>query len=71
MTEKIVIDPKICHGKPTIRGTRIMVANVLSLFAGGYDIDKILDYYPQLTRDDVRAAIKYAVENVQEEVVLA
>jgi uncharacterized protein (DUF433 family) len=71
MSERIIIDPKICHGKPTIKGTRIMVANILSLFAGGYNLEQILDHYPQLTRDDVKAAINYAIQNVQEEVVLA
>lgn len=60
MSERIVIDPRVCHGKPTIKGTRIMVANILSLFAGGYDIDRILEYYPQLTKEDVKAALQFS-----------
>ncbi len=71
MNNRVIIDPKICHGKPTVKGTRIMIANILSLFAGGYDINKVLEYYPQLNKEDVIAAIKYAIENIQEEVVLA
>jgi len=63
----IIADPKVCHGKPVIKGTRIMVANILSLVAGGYDIQKILEYYPELKRQDVEEAIKYAINTVQEE----
>jgi len=69
MEEEIIIDPKICHGKPTIKGTRIMVANILSLVAGGYNVEQILKYYPQLKLEDVKAAIKFAIESVQEEIV--
>jgi uncharacterized protein (DUF433 family) len=44
MTEDwITVDPSVCHGKPIIRGTRIMVSNILSLLAGGYTIAQILD----------------------------
>ncbi|MBI2138731.1 DUF433 domain-containing protein [Candidatus Woesearchaeota archaeon] len=65
--ENIIIDPRICHGKPVIKGTRIMVANILSLMAGGYTIEKVLEYYPDLTREDVLAALQYAITAVQEE----
>jgi len=68
--ERIVSDPKICDGKPTIKGTRIMVENILSLVAGGYDIKMILKYYPKLSKEDVKAAVEYAIESVQEEVPL-
>ncbi len=67
MEERITVDPKICHGKPTIKGTRIMIANVLSLIAGGYDIEQVIEYYPELTKEDVKAAIAYAINAVQEE----
>jgi len=68
--ERIIVDPAICHGKPVIKGTRIMVSNVLSLLAGGYTIARILDYYPDLCEEDVKAAIEYAVAMVDEEIVL-
>ncbi len=58
---RITIDPDVCHGKPCIAGTRIMVTNVLSQLAGGYTIEKILEGYPELTREDVVVAIEYAV----------
>lgn len=70
IAERIVIDPKICHGKPTIRGTRIMVSNILSLLAGDYTIPQILEYYPELEEEDVKAAIAYAASVIDEEVVL-
>jgi len=69
-TERITIDPQVCHGKPVIRGTRIMVSNILSLLAGGYAIPDILDYYPDLDDADVRAAIAYASAAVDAEIVL-
>jgi len=57
----ITVDPDVCHGKPIIRGTRIMVANVLSLLAGGSTIAQILEYYPELSREAVEGALEYAV----------
>ncbi|MCP3678069.1 MAG: DUF433 domain-containing protein [Deltaproteobacteria bacterium] len=60
MSDIISADPKICHGKPTIKGTRIMVANILSLYLGGFREDKIVEYYPELSNEDVKATIDYA-----------
>ena len=67
---RIIVDPKICHGKPIVKGTRIMVVNILSLIAGGYNIEQVLDYYKELKKEDVLAAIKYAMNTVQEEIIL-
>ncbi|MBI4772358.1 MAG: DUF433 domain-containing protein [Chloroflexi bacterium] len=64
---RIIIDPKICHGKPVLAGTRIMVANILSLLAGGYTVRRITEYYPELTEEAVTAAIRYATNVVSEE----
>ena len=54
-----------------IRGTRIMVKNILGMVAGGYTVDRILDAYPELTRDMVQAALEYAVAVIDEEQVIA
>jgi len=70
MNQRVVIDPKICHGKPCVRGTRIMLSNILSLLAGGYDVDRVLKNYPELTQDDVLAALEYAGEVVRDEEIL-
>lgn len=59
--ERITIDPEVCHGKPCIAGTRIMVANILSQLAGGYSIEQILEGYPELNREDVMAVVEYAI----------
>lgn len=67
---RIIIDPKICSGKPVIRGTRIMVKNILGLVAAGYDLKKILECYPQITKADVQAALLYATKVVDEEKVI-
>jgi uncharacterized protein (DUF433 family) len=60
MNGKIVVNPAVCHGKPCIAGTRIMVTNILSQLAGGYSVERILEGYPEITRADVSAAIDYA-----------
>ena len=62
--KRIVIDKNICHGKPIIRGTRIMVTNILSLIGGGYDTKRILEYYPEPVEDDVKAVMEYAIESI-------
>ena len=67
LQQRITVNENICHGKPCISNTRIMVTNILSLFAGGYDIPKILTYYPELQEEDVRAAIEYSIESIQNE----
>ncbi len=59
---RIVVEPEICHGKQVVRGTRIMVENILSLLAGVYTIAQILEYYPELHEEDVKAAIEYTRE---------
>lgn len=60
--DRIAIDPEIRSGKPCIRGTRITVADVLEYLAGGMSEDRIVEDFPSLTRDDVRAALAYAAE---------
>jgi uncharacterized protein (DUF433 family) len=71
MNDRIVIDPQICSGKPAIRGTRIMVKNILGMVAGGYTAERIVQAYPELTRADVSAALAYAAAVVDEEQILA
>ena len=67
---RISVDPEICSGKPLIRGTRIMVKNIVGMFAGGYNIERILQAYPELNRADVEAALDYAREVVDGEKVI-
>jgi uncharacterized protein (DUF433 family) len=71
MNTEIVVDPRICSGKPVIRGTRIMVKNILGMVAGGYTLERILAAYPELTREQVQSALEYAAQVVDEEQVIA
>lgn len=60
--KRIEIDPKVLVGKPIIRGTRIAVEHVIELLAEGWTEKQILENYPQLRADDIRAAVHYAAE---------
>jgi uncharacterized protein (DUF433 family) len=71
MFERISVDPAVCSGKPCIRGTRIMVKNILGMVSGGYDIHRIKESYPELSEDDIREAIEYASYVVDDEKVIA
>ena len=70
MEDRISVDPKVCSGKPCIRGTRIMVKNILGMIAGGYTIENVLGAYPELTREDVVEALDYASRVIDEERVI-
>ncbi len=69
LLHRISIDPGICFGKPCIRGTRIWVSLILDFLANGMSIEEILAEYPQLTEEDVRAAIAYGAEMTRERYV--
>ena len=69
LLERISIDPRVCFGKPCIRGTRIWVSLVLDLLSTGVSIEEILDEYPQLTREDVLACVAYGAEMSRERFV--
>lgn len=66
MNDRIVIDPKICHGKPVIRGTRLPVAIVVGSLAGGMTFDEVQRDYG-ITTDDIRAALKFAGDLIERE----
>jgi uncharacterized protein (DUF433 family) len=66
---RISIDPKICFGKPCIRGHRIWVSLILDLLADGYTVQKVLDEYPGLEEADVLACIAYGAEMSRERYV--
>lgn len=70
LLNRISVDPKVCHGKPCIRGTRIMVSVVLDNLAEGATPERIVRDYPPLKIEDVRAAIAYAAELASEEEML-
>lgn len=65
--ERISTNQSICHGKPCIKGTRIMVSVILDNLAEGLTPEEIVAEYPPLTAGDVRAAIAYAAALTREE----
>jgi uncharacterized protein (DUF433 family) len=68
--ERVVIDPKIHHGDPCIKGTRIPISMIVGSLADGQSVKEVIDAYPQLTKDDVRAALQYAAEILRYDVIL-
>jgi uncharacterized protein (DUF433 family) len=60
MSDRITIDPAVCHGKPCIRGLRYPVENVLEWLASGMSTEEILRDYEDLEREDILAALSYA-----------
>jgi uncharacterized protein (DUF433 family) len=68
--DRIQVNPEICGGKPVIRGTRIMVRNILGLVAGGYTVERIRAAYPELTPEDISAALEYAAKVIDEDQVI-
>lgn len=65
---RVSVDPKVCAGKPCIRGTRIYIAIILDGLAEGHTPEQVIDHYPQLTLDDIHAALAYAAELARENV---
>lgn len=60
LSERVTMDSKICHGKPTIRGLRYTVESTLELLSSGMAVDEILADYEDLERDDILAALDFA-----------
>jgi uncharacterized protein (DUF433 family) len=71
LLERITLDTQIMVGKPTIRGLRITVEQILEAFAGGISIEELLEDYPELEREDLQAALLYASEVIAKEKVYA
>ncbi len=68
MFERISVDPEICGGKPCIKGTRIPVFMILELIEAEIAFEKIIeDYYPGITKEDIKACVEYAKVLVKEE----
>ena len=66
MTERVVLDPEVQHGKPVIRGTRVPVARIVGGLAGGMSKDEVAAEYG-ITEDDVLAALAFAAGILERE----
>jgi uncharacterized protein (DUF433 family) len=59
-TDRVEINPRVCNGRPVIKGTRIPVSVILEQIAAGESWDTLLSGYPELKKEDVQAALLYA-----------
>ena len=67
--EHISVDPQVCHGKPCVAGTRVMVSVILDNLAAGQSAAEILAAYPTVTAEGVRATLAYAADLARERLV--
>ena len=67
LSDRIVIDPEILSGKPVIKGTRIPVYLILELLGSGMTEKEVLDEYPTLKEEDIKAALLYASKCLENE----
>lgn len=65
LTNRITLNPLICHGKPTIRNTRQTVESILEYLAGGDDVESLLAEFPDLEREDILACLEFALQTVK------
>lgn len=65
IVDRIEIDPRVCNGKPMIKGTRITVSVILELVAAGVSWVEVLSDYPELKQEDIQAALFYAKEFIE------
>jgi uncharacterized protein (DUF433 family) len=70
VTDRIEINPRVMLGKPVIRGTRVPVELILRKLSEGVSDARLLDAYPHLTRQDIRAALRYAADALAHEEVV-
>lgn len=68
--ERIMVSPDLHHGDPCIKGTRIPVAMIVGSLADGMTPDEIREAYPQLTAEDIQAALAYAADMMYQDVLL-
>ena len=67
---RVVMDPEVHHGDPCIKGTRVPVSIIVGSIADGMGVEEVRAAYPQLSVEDIRAALAYAAEVVQREVII-
>ena len=68
VSKYIIVDDEICHGKPTFKGTRILVSDVIELLAAGLSVVEIVrDYYPSLNEDMIKEALGWAAKIIRGE----
>ncbi|HEY5232006.1 MAG TPA: DUF433 domain-containing protein [Verrucomicrobiae bacterium] len=71
LSDQIALDPAVCHGRPVVRGTRVLVASVVGAVAAGQSHQQILEDYSALKEADIRACLEFAGELTAMEAVEA
>lgn len=69
MTQRIVIDPAVCGGRPIVSGTRMRVSDILDALASGDTVDELVADFPYITREDIDACLAYGARAVDHAVV--
>ena len=69
LIKRISVDPRVCFGKPCIRGTRIWISLIVDNLASGLSEQELLAEYPQLSHEDIMAALTFAAEMTRERYV--
>jgi uncharacterized protein (DUF433 family) len=67
--EYVTVDPEVCHGKPCVKGTRVMVSVILDNLAVGQTPEEIVESYPSVNREAIQASLAYAADLVRERFV--
>ena len=67
---RVIMDPEVHHGDPCIKGTRVPVSIIVGSIADGMGLEEVRAAYPQLSVEDIRAALAYAAEVLQREVII-
>jgi uncharacterized protein (DUF433 family) len=68
MHDRILIDPKICHGQACIKGTRLPVSQILAMLSGGDTVEHLLAAFSAIERADVMACLKYGASLAEEQI---
>jgi uncharacterized protein (DUF433 family) len=63
VNDRIEINPRVCGGQPVIKGTRVSVSAILEQLANGESVDSVMRGFPELTKADVLAAVRYAADS--------
>ncbi len=71
LLSRITVDPKVCGGRPCIRGLRIRVSDILEMLASGAGREEILEDYPYLEDEDIAAALEYAARQADHRILLS
>jgi uncharacterized protein (DUF433 family) len=68
--DRVIVEPGVHHGEPCIKGTRVPVSIIVGSMADGQTVEEVIEAYPQLAPEDVRAALAYAADLVRTDIIL-